>query len=191
MRYFILIFKSYELTCCRTCSRGLALETAEELCCHFSSQRKPCFIAGALRALWTTKCDRDPTLARTVEMSVTRTSDVFGTEPASTDVLVLMAFCVWCLPGQSWGTFSGIPQRSSNLEIEHAGKNSEKTRKGFHLSRVLLSFTQAAVSVSFAVMCSLHPMSGATVPSFVVLAGCNGHGRKLRRVVTCFKTLAH
>lgn len=105
MRYFILIFKSYELTCCRTCSKGLVLETAEELCCHFSSQKKPCFSAGALRALWTVRCDRYLTLARTVEMSVTHTSVVLGTKPASTDMLVLVAFYVWCLPGQPWGTF--------------------------------------------------------------------------------------
>lgn len=130
MRYFILIFKSYELTCCRTCFRGLAPGAAEELCCHFGSQRKPCFISGALRALWTAKCDRDLSLARKVAMSVTRTSDVFGTKPASTDVLVLMASCVWCsaravMRNLSLVHHSALPNWRLNMLIETQGKTEK------------------------------------------------------------------
>lgn len=191
MRYFILIFKSYELTCCQICSRGLALETAEELCCHFSSQKKPCFIAGALRALWTGKYDRYPTLPRTVEMSVTCTSDVLGTKPAATDMLVLMASCVWCVPGQSWGAFLWYASMLCQSGDWTCWWKLRENQKGLPPFQSTLSFTQAAVSVSFATMCSLHPVSGATVPSFVDLAGCNEYERELRIVVMCFKTLVH
>lgn len=68
-------------------------------------------------------------------------------------------------------------------------KNQGKLEKAF--ASPDYTFTQAAVSVSFALMGSLHPMSGATVPSFVYSAGCSGYGRELRRVVVCFKALAH
>lgn len=86
--------------------------------------------------------------------------------------------------------FSGTPHCTSKLETERAGRNSGKTRKGFHHSSVplqmQLSSAGAAVSMSFAITSS-HPMPGTTDSSFVDSAVCNGDGRKLRGVVIHFK----
>lgn len=131
MRYFILIFKSYELTCCQTCSRGLALETAEEFCWHFSNQKKPGFIAGVLRALdnqlwqisdpgqdsWNECC----TYFRCLR-NKTSTHGHVGPE----GLLCLM----------SARAVMGMPPCFASLEIEHAGKKSGKIGKGFCLSRL-------------------------------------------------------
>lgn len=106
--------------------------------------------------------------------------------PVGPDGLLCLMLCQ-DIHGES---FSGTPQCSSKLETEHAGRNSGKTRKGFHLFRVLLPSTDAAVFISFTIMSSLHPMTGATDPSFADSAGCNGDRRELRWIVICFKALA-
>ena len=190
MRYFILIFKSHELICCWTCFRGLAPRAAEELCSHFSSQRKPCFISGALRALWTAKCDRDLALARKVAMSVMCILDVFGTKPASTDTLVLMASCVWCCARAVMGKlslvhYSALPNWRLNMLVETQGKPETAFPECCYLLQRLLSIW-VLVSCLLCILCQ-----GPLISSFVDSAGCNGDRKELRGAVIRFKTLAH
>lgn len=91
MRYFILIFKSYELICCRTCFRGLAPGASEELCCHFSSRRKPLFISGAPKTSGQQSVTKSWPWWGEWQWMLPHTSNVSGTEPASTGLLVSCA----------------------------------------------------------------------------------------------------
>lgn len=68
----------------------------------------------------------------------------------------------------------------SALPTEHAGKNSGKSRKGFHLPRVLLPSVHAIVFIRFTIMSSLHPLLGTSEHLFLDLSGCIGNGRELR-----------
>lgn len=179
MRYFILIFKSYELTCCRTCFRGLAPGAVEELCCHFSSQRKPCFISGALKALWTAKCGRDPALARKVAMSVTRTSDVFGTKPTSTDMLVLMASSVSCPAREVMGNWR------LNMLVETQGKPEASTFPEYCYP------LQVLLSLYVLLSCLLYILWQSHWPLLCWSSGLQWGGKELREVVIWFKTLVH